>query len=113
MHRIGTLPFSIRDGAVSLLLITSQTRRRWVLPKGLAKKGESHCETGLRETFEEAGVRGIILENYPITVPITRQKKRGTQAIPVTYYPMLVSEQAENWPEYESRRLDRRKPPQR
>ena len=85
MHRIGTLSFDIKDNAVALLFVTSQTRGRWILPKGLAKKGGTHSETCAREAFEEAGVKGIVLEDYPMTVPITKQVEDGTQAIPVTY----------------------------
>ena len=84
---------------MALLFVTSQTRGRWILPKGLAKKDETHTETCHREGFEEAGVRGVVLEDFPITVPITKQTDSGKQAIPVTYYPYLVREQEDEWPE--------------
>jgi 8-oxo-dGTP pyrophosphatase MutT (NUDIX family) len=103
MHRIGIIPFDIRDDAVALLFVTSQTRGRWILPKGKPKKGETHVETGHREGFEEAGVRGILLEDFPTTVPISKQTKQGLQKIPVTYYPYLVMEQADDWPERQKR----------
>jgi 8-oxo-dGTP pyrophosphatase MutT (NUDIX family) len=88
---------------MALLFVTSQTRGRWILPKGLAKKGESHVETCHREGFEEGGVRGVVLEDYPITVVISKQTDDGKQQIPVTYYPYLVKEQADEWPDKESR----------
>ncbi|MEP5181942.1 MAG: NUDIX domain-containing protein [Rhizobiaceae bacterium] len=103
MHRIGTLPFDIKDDAVALLFVTSQTRGRWILPKGLAKTGETHAETCAREAFEEAGIKGQVLEDFPITVPITKQTDDGKQAVPVTYYPMLVNDQSDDWPEVETR----------
>lgn len=103
MHRIGTLPFDVKDDVVALLFVTSQTRGRWILPKGLAKAGESHAQTCSREAFEEAGVKGMVLEDFPITIPITKQTDDGTQAVPVTYYPMLVNEQSDDWPEVEVR----------
>lgn len=103
MHRIGIIPFDIRDDAVALLFVTSQTRGRWILPKGKPKAGESHVETCHREGFEEAGVRGIVLEDFPTTVPIGRQTSRGIQKFPVTYYPYLVLEQADAWPEQHKR----------
>jgi 8-oxo-dGTP pyrophosphatase MutT (NUDIX family) len=103
MHRIGIIPFDIRDNAVALLFVTSQTRGRWILPKGKPKKGETHAETGHREGFEEAGVRGILLEDFPTTVPISKQTKQGLQKNPVTYYPYLVLEQADDWPERQKR----------
>jgi 8-oxo-dGTP pyrophosphatase MutT (NUDIX family) len=103
MHRIGVIPFAIKGNQMALLFVTSQTRGRWILPKGLAHKGESHVETCHREGFEESGVRGVVLEDYPITVVITKQTDDGKQQIPVTYYPYFVTEQDEEWPDKDSR----------
>jgi 8-oxo-dGTP pyrophosphatase MutT (NUDIX family) len=99
MHRIGIIPFDTKKDAMALLFVTSQTRGRWILPKGLAKKGESHVETCHREGFEEAGVRGVVLESFPVTVAISKQTDDGMQQIPVTYYPYYVQKQEEKWPE--------------
>ncbi len=103
MHRIGVIPFAIKENEMALLFVTSQTRGRWILPKGLAKKGESHVETCHREGFEEGGVRGVVLEDYPITVVISKQTGDGKQQIPVTYYPYFVTEQEDEWPDKERR----------
>lgn len=99
MHRLGIIPFDTRGKAVAILFVTSQTRGRWILPKGKRKSKETHVEACRREGFEEAGVTGQVLEDFPMTVLITKQMPEGTEAIPVTYYPMLVSEQFEDWPE--------------
>lgn len=103
MHRVGIIPFDTRDKLIAVLFVTSQTRGRWILPKGLRKPGESHIEACHREGFEEAGVHGAVLEDFPITVPVTKQAKSGKVTVPVTYYPFLVSEQAEDWPEKDRR----------
>lgn len=103
MHRIGIIPFDMRDQAVALLFVTSQTRGRWILPKGKPKLGESHAQTCHREGFEEAGVRGIVLEDFPTSVPIGRQIPQGIEKKPVIYYPYLVLEQADEWPEKKKR----------
>lgn len=103
MHRIGIIPFDTRDDAVALLFVTSQTRGRWILPKGMPKLGETHAEACHREGFEEAGVRGIVLEDFPTTVPIGKQTQSGVQNVPVTYYPYLVLSQADEWPERKKR----------
>ena len=103
MHRIGTIPIDIRGDLIALLFVTSQTRGRWILPKGLVKDGETHAETCKRECFEEAGVNGVVLEDFPITVSINKQSGDGKQAVPVTYYPMLVTEQTDEWPEKSKR----------
>ncbi len=98
-HRVGIVPFDVRDDAMALLFITSQTRGRWILPKGKAKVDESHVETCHREGFEEAGVRGVVLQDFPITVVIGKQTNKGIRQIPVTYYPYFVQMQEDEWPE--------------
>ena len=103
MHRVGIIPFDTRDDLVAVLFITSQTRGRWVLPKGKRDAGESQVETCEREGFEEAGVKGITLTDFPMTLVITKLKSSGTVEIPVTYYPMLVTEQFDEWPEMQKR----------
>ena len=103
MHRIGSIPFDIKGDQIALLFVTSQTRGRWILPKGLAKPGETHAETCLREGFEEAGISGIVMENFPLTVSINKQGASTKQAVPVTYYPLLVQSQADEWPEQDKR----------
>ena len=55
MHRVGIIPFETKKKAIAILFVTSQTRGRWILPKGLAKKNETHADTCRREGFEEAG----------------------------------------------------------
>lgn len=103
MHRIGSIPFDIKGDQIALLFVTSQTRGRWILPKGLVKSGETHVETCLRESSEEAGITGTVLEDYPLTVSISKQGSDRKHAVPVTYYPLLVSEQFDTWPESDKR----------
>lgn len=102
-HRIGIIPFDTREGAVALLFVTSQTRGRWILPKGRRKPGETHVDTCRREAFEEAGVKGVVLEDFPMTMLITKQTPQGKRVVPVTYYPFLVTEQVDEWPEKDRR----------
>lgn len=92
MHRVGIIPFDIKDEMVAILFVTSQTRGRWILPKGKRKSSETQVETCRREGVEEAGVDGITLEDSPMTHLITKQTLGGKIQIPVTYYPLLVTE---------------------
>lgn len=46
-----------------VLIVTARgSRRRWVLPKGRVKRGESSSAAALREVKEEAGVAGRVRE---------------------------------------------------
>lgn len=103
MHRVGIIPFDTRDNDVAILFVTSQTRGRWILPKGRMKSGETHIEACHREGFEEAGVKGTVLDDFPITVVVTKQTDKGMRKVPVTYYPFLVTEQVDDWPEKNKR----------
>ena len=70
MHHVGVIPFDIKDQLTALLFVTSMSRGRWILPKGLMKAGECHEDTCHREGFEEAGVRGVVFTDYPVTALI-------------------------------------------
>ncbi len=102
-HRVGAIPFDIRNEQIALLFVTSQRRGRWILPKGLIQSGESHKQCCKREAFEEAGVSGEFFRDYPITVGVGKATGKSVQYIAVTYYPLLVNQQAKKWPEDENR----------
>lgn len=103
MHRVGVLPFKLKNNDIVMLVVSSQTRSRWILPKGRLKKGESHEDGCHREAFEEAGIKGIVFSDYPITLPVTRKTDEGMEKIPVTYYPMFVEDTSDKWPERRDR----------
>lgn len=103
MHRIGIVPFDIEENAIALLYVTSQSRGRWIVPKGLIKEGESHVDACQREAFEEAGVEGIVFDDFPMTVSIGKRSENGVEQVPVTYYPLLVTRQHDEWPEKDRR----------
>ncbi len=48
------------DGSIEVLLVTSRTTQRWIVPKGWRIKGLKDHEAAAREAFEEAGVVGRI-----------------------------------------------------
>ena len=103
-HRVGIIPFAVRGDMIAVLFVTSQTRGRWILPKGRSKKGESDNEASLREAFEEAGIKGKVLTQFPMTVMIEKTvSDNEKERVPVTYYPMHVRKQVDEFPEKNSR----------
>ena len=98
-HKIGAIPFDIKNDRIALLFVTSQGRGRWIFPKGKLEKGESHKQGCKREAFEEAGVKGFVINDAPLTNLITKSTKDGTTDVAVTYYPLYVEEQFDEWPE--------------
>ncbi|MDB4106509.1 NUDIX hydrolase [Alphaproteobacteria bacterium] len=102
-HKIGVIPFDINNNRLAIMFVTSQKRGRWILPKGNLKDNETHKQGCKREAFEEAGIKGKLLKDYPITAVISKTTSEGLQNVAVTYYPLLVSEQFEDWPEKATR----------
>lgn len=85
---------------VEVLLITSRTSRRWLIPKGWPIAGKSAAEAALQEAFEEAGVRGEANLSPVGCYSYDKLLKDGT-ALPcqVTVYAMNVQKELDDWPE--------------
>ena len=57
--KAGTIPFQFSDGSVRICLVSSKKRDdTFVLPKGTVRALEKAAAAALRETFEEAGLKG-------------------------------------------------------
>lgn len=89
---------------VEVLLVSRRCGRGWIFPKGGWENDEQTPEqAAIRETVEEAGVRGKIEEPILGTFPFTSQKRGGQETINVLclayMYVMKVEEQLEEWPE--------------
>jgi 8-oxo-dGTP pyrophosphatase MutT (NUDIX family) len=102
-HKIGVIPFDVSGDRIAVMFVTSQKRGRWILPKGNLRSGETHKQGCKREAFEEAGVKGKILSDFPMTVVVGKSDGLSIKNVPVTYYPLLVTEQFDEWPEVSKR----------
>ena len=62
----GTIPIRRKGNEFELCVVTSRRcKSRFVFPKGKVLKNEKLKQTALRETIEEAGVSGVLID-YPI-----------------------------------------------
>ena len=102
MKKVGVIPFQIIDGNITVLMVTSIRTQRWILPKGNLKSNESRKKGCLREAFEEAGIDGKILKDFPMTM-VMPDKAEANGEMPVVFYPMLGKNQAETWPDQDRR----------
>lgn len=96
--QFGALPYRIVDGQLAVLLITSRGRGTWIFPKGREMEGKAPWESAELEAYEEAGVVGEI-ETSPIGsyyLPVTEERP---QPIEVKMFPLLVTDQREDWKE--------------
>ena len=103
MHKIGSIPFKVYNNKVAVLFVTSQVRGRWILPKGELNDNESHEDACHRETYNESGAKGIMMKNFPITKSITKLTTKGIVSNSVTFYPLIVENQDNEWPDKNKR----------
>ena len=57
--QFAALCYRIKKGKVQVLLITSRTTKRWIVPKGWPMDGKTPAESAAIEAWEEAGARGV------------------------------------------------------
>jgi 8-oxo-dGTP pyrophosphatase MutT (NUDIX family) len=104
--QIAALPWrrNADSGKPEVLLITSRTSGRWIIPKGWPMWRKKDWEAAAIEAFEEAGVEGMI-EKEPIG-SFQHDKKR-VSALPIRFlinvYPLQVVRCLEEWPERSER----------
>ncbi len=83
-----------------VLMVTSRTTRRWVLPKGWPMKGRTLAGSALQEAWEEAGIIGTVEEGALGWFSYDKIRK-GAPALPcrVGVFRVRVAELANDWPE--------------
>jgi 8-oxo-dGTP pyrophosphatase MutT (NUDIX family) len=89
------IPYRITEGILEILLITSISGKRWIIPKGFIEFNMTAFESAKKEAYEEAGVIGsnetISLGEYSI------EKFDGLYNVKV--FTMEVSEVFDQFPE--------------
>ncbi len=99
------LPFRcVRDGRVEVLLITSRTTRRWIIPKGWPMGNRPPHKVAAREAAEEAGVEGRTGKRPLGYYHYTKVLAKGRLALcRVDVFALEVSKQRTTWPERKHR----------
>jgi 8-oxo-dGTP pyrophosphatase MutT (NUDIX family) len=100
------LPFRIERRQVQILLITSRSSKRWVIPKGWPIDGLKPPDAAAAEAAEEAGLIGEVDER-PIGSYryLKHLKGERTTAVQVIVFRFLVRGHAEHWKEQGERRV--------
>jgi 8-oxo-dGTP pyrophosphatase MutT (NUDIX family) len=98
VRQAGALPYSIVDGRIVFLLITSRRTGRWIFPKGAIEPDMTAPESAALEALEEAGVTGQI-DPAPIGSYRTGTGLNGSALVDVDLYPLLVESQLDVWKE--------------
>ncbi|MBL8594666.1 MAG: NUDIX hydrolase [Devosia sp.] len=105
VRQVAALPWRREpDGSIAVLLITSRTNAKWMLPKGWVIPGKTDAESALIEAEEEAGVTGMASP-----VPIgsyfyVRQEDDGTtRPSQAVVYSLAVTQELADWNEKQQR----------
>jgi 8-oxo-dGTP pyrophosphatase MutT (NUDIX family) len=101
MKQSAAIPFRVTStGETEVLLITSRTRKRWVLPKGRVPAGMPAFASAAREAHEEGGVIGDVA-HVPVGFYQAKKTMLGVLAYKgqVAAYPLKVWSELEIWPE--------------
>ena len=105
-QQVGALPLRLNKvGAPEVLLLTSRTTRRWVIPKGWTMRKLTLGQAAEREAFEEAGLVGWIYGEDPVgRYQYEKQFDGGdTRIVGVDVFLFVVSAQRDTWPEQAER----------
>lgn len=106
LRQVAALPWRRdKDGSVSILLITSRTNGKWMLPKGWPMAGKSDAEAAQQEAREEAGVEGSV-SGAPIGSYYYIRMDAGGETKPAQaiVFSLKVSGELSSWNEKGERR---------
>jgi 8-oxo-dGTP pyrophosphatase MutT (NUDIX family) len=91
---------------LEVLLITSLSSKRWILPKGWLESELTPQDNAAREAFEEAGITGEVSAQPTGSFHYLKERKDGG-GVPCTVdvFALHVTGQLDDWPEKGAREL--------
>jgi 8-oxo-dGTP pyrophosphatase MutT (NUDIX family) len=96
----GAVPVVRTENGLRIVLITSSSGRKWIVPKGVIEGGDTR-RTAMMEAWEEAGVRGGLAPEPLGTYTHPHSSRPDNQ---VVTYLLVVDEILHHWPEDRWRR---------
>lgn len=97
MCQLGILPYMFKDRKLHILLVTSSSGNRWILPKGRQEPDMTPHEVAVMEAVEEAGVLGTLRQDL-------RTRCQMADGRFLQLYAMKISKLLKSWPEMNVRR---------
>lgn len=86
-----------------VLLVTTRTSGRWIIPKGWPAKKLLDCAAAAREAYEEAGVSGDIGRKPIGRFSYFRYEGKQRLELRVSVYLLSVQDEYAEWPERRQR----------
>lgn len=111
IRQVAAIPFRrAEDGSTEVMLVTSRTTKRFIIPKGWPMKGKSGRKAATIEAWEEAGVVGKTLKEPAGTYSYWKRLRRIFVRVDVTVFLLAVSEERSDWKESKRRQRAWMKP---
>jgi len=101
VRQSGVIPYRFTGDGLQILLVTSSSGTRWVVPKGDVEPGLTALESAVKEAYEEAGIVGVAGAR---PVGSFLYFKGSAQRV-CALYPLAVAKVLSKWPEMERLRL--------
>ncbi|WP_425041094.1 NUDIX hydrolase [Primorskyibacter sp. S187A] len=103
--QFGALCYRIVKDKPQILLITSRTTKRWILPKGWPMSDVTPAQAAATEAWEEAGVKGRAFEQcLGLYSYLKTNEDAPDLPCAVLVYPVRVKKLAEEFPERAERK---------
>jgi len=98
------IPYRMTESGPQVLLVTSRETRRWIIPKGWAKKALDPQDMAALEAYEEAGVRGKVKKKPLGEYQYGKRMDDGSLVTcDVTVFALEVTTELTEWPEHTQR----------
>jgi len=104
IRQVAAIPYRLNErGEIEVMLVTSRTTRRFIVPKGWPMKGKSARKAATIEAQEEAGVLGKTLKEPAGTYTYWKRLSNRFVRVDVIVYLLTVTEELANWQEAKRR----------
>lgn len=105
IRQYAALPIDLSSGEPRIVLVTSRTTGRWIVPKGRPEPGLPGHEVARREAFEEAGLIGTVSHKSLGSFMGPKGQGSNAPAARVFVYPFRVSTYLDDFPEKGQREI--------
>lgn len=105
IRQVAVIPYRIStSGELQVMLITSRSTRRFIVPKGWPEKNRSDRKTAALEALEEAGAAGKIHKRPIGRYRYWKRFRSGFVPVVVTVHLLSVETLHDDWKEARARR---------
>ena len=100
MLEIGAFPFLFKKEKLHIMLITNTAGSNWLLPKGHPEEELKKIEVAELETYEEAGIKGLML-SHKLGEEFSHKEDTKLKIYPLMIKTILTESK---WPEENKRK---------